>query len=68
MNVLLLAVAILLSFDFVKYRTGRTFEAFLETQNLWFRWMVFIGLFLMILIFGVYGPAFDAQAFIYFQF
>lgn len=38
------------------------------SQNLWFEWFAVIGLIVMIFIFGEYGPAFDPQQFIYFQF
>jgi hypothetical protein len=47
---------------------GMTLDAFLFTQNIWFEWVVLIGLILMIFIFGEYGPTFDAKQFIYFQF
>ena len=34
-------------------------------QNLVFRWMVYIGLFLTVVVLGCYGPGYDAAAFIY---
>ena len=68
MNILLCATGVLAAFDLVKYRTGKSVEAFLAVQNLWFRWAVLVMLFMAIVVFGMYGPAFDAQAFIYFQF
>lgn len=37
----------------------------IEKQNLVFRWMVYIGLFLAVAVFGCYGPGYDAAAFIY---
>ena len=43
-------------------------DVFLMSQNLWFEWFAVIGLIVMIFIFGEYGPAFDPQQFIYFQF
>lgn len=40
----------------------------LARQGIWFRWMIYlIGIF-SVLIFGVYGPGFNANQFIYFQF
>ena len=36
-----------------------------EKQNLAFRWIVYFGLFLSVLIFGCYGPGYDAADFIY---
>jgi len=40
----------------------------LKEQNLVFRWIVLYGLIFAVLIFGKYGPAYDASAFIYEQF
>lgn len=37
-------------------------------QNLYFRWMLYIGALVFLLICGVYGPGYDAAAFIYTQF
>jgi D-alanyl-lipoteichoic acid acyltransferase DltB (MBOAT superfamily) len=37
----------------------------LEKQNLLFRWMLLLGLIFAVIIFGYYGPGFDASAFIY---
>jgi heme A synthase len=40
----------------------------LARQKLWLRWLViFAGLF-SVIIFGVYGPGYDAKSFIYEQF
>lgn len=68
MNILLFSLLILLFFDYVRYKKELTVDAFLTRQNLWFRWAVMLLLILMIFVFGEYGPAFDAQQFIYFQF
>lgn len=43
-------------------------DAFLAEQNLWFRWGVLLALIAAVYIFGIYGPGYDAQQFIYFQF
>ncbi|MDD6050136.1 MAG: MBOAT family protein [Clostridiales bacterium] len=40
----------------------------LNRQEAWFRWMVVIASVLAVLVLGIYGPSFDASAFIYFQF
>jgi D-alanyl-lipoteichoic acid acyltransferase DltB (MBOAT superfamily) len=68
MNILILAVVILLLVDAVKYRRNKTIDVVLMEQNAWFEWSVVIGLVLMIFIYGKYGPEFDPQQFIYFQF
>ena len=40
----------------------------LAKQNLLFRWAIIIAGILAVLIFGMYGPGFDASSFIYEQF
>lgn len=68
MNILILSVIILILVDLIRVRKEMTIDAFLSTQNLWFKWTVIIALIIMIFIFGEYGPTFDAKQFIYFQF
>ncbi len=68
MNILIMSLIILLIVDAIKYKKAVTLDVFLMEQNLWFEWLTMICFILMIFIFGVYGPAFDAQQFIYFQF
>lgn len=40
----------------------------LNRQELWLRFVLVVGGVMAVLIFGIYGPGFDAAAFIYFQF
>jgi len=40
----------------------------IQEQNLVFRWCIYIGLLFSVLIFGMYGPGYDASEFIYGQF
>ena len=68
MNILMFSLLMLFVVDMIRYQKQLTLDAFLVEQNLWFRWSVVIGLVIMIFIFGEYGPTFDAQQFIYFQF
>lgn len=67
-HILLAAAAVLLFVDLIRYRKKKTLDIFLEEQCIWFRWGILFFLFFFILIFGMYGPAFDAKQFIYFQF
>lgn len=67
-SILLVSLGILFLVDLIKLKKNETIDRFLMSQNLYFEWIVIIGLFMMILIFGEYGPAFDAKQFIYFQF
>ena len=68
MNILLVGLVILILVSIVRYKKNQTLDAFLMSQNIWFEWVVIIGLILMIFVFGEYGAAFDAQQFIYFNF
>lgn len=68
MNILIFALLLLFLVDLIRYAKKQTIDIFLLEQNIWFEWTVIIVLILMLFIFGEYGPAFDAQQFIYFQF
>jgi D-alanyl-lipoteichoic acid acyltransferase DltB (MBOAT superfamily) len=68
LRILFFAVVLLLLVDLLKWRRNINLDEFLLKQNLWFRWFVVIGIFLIIVIYGAYGPIFDAKQFIYFQF
>lgn len=68
MNVLFVGLLVLLLVDLVRYLKKQQLDTFLAGQNLWFRWGVLLGLIAAVAIFGIYGPGYDAQQFIYFQF
>lgn len=68
MNVLFVGLLVLLLVDLVRYFKKQQLDTFLAGQNLWFRWGVLLGLIAAVAIFGIYGPGYDAQQFIYFQF
>ena len=60
------ALAVLLARDLASERADVL--AALERQALPLRWCVYLLLLFSVLIFGVYGPEYDAAAFIYFEF
>lgn len=68
MKILVLAAILLFLVDLIKYCTKKDLVSFLRAQDTWFAWGCAIALILVILIYGVYGPNFDAASFIYFQF
>ena len=68
MNILIFSLLLLFLVDLIKYKKKITLYIFLMQQNIWFEWFAIIALILIIFIFGEYGPTFDAQQFIYFQF
>ncbi len=66
--ILLVSLAMLFAVDLIRYRRKQTIDAFLMERKRWVEWAAVIVLIEMLFIFGEYGPAFDAQQFIYFQF
>ena len=64
---LFLSIAVLFVVDYFKYNGVNVMEALLAQEG-WFRYAVFLFLFLSTLIFGCYGTVYDAKQFIYFQF
>lgn len=67
MLILVISLVILFIVDFCKYQKVHL-TGWLCRQGMWFRWMIYLGMLFFILIFGIYGPAYDASQFIYFQF
>lgn len=67
MLILVISLVILFIVDFCKYQKV-PLTGWLCRQGMWFRWMIYLGMLFFILIFGIYGPAYDASQFIYFQF
>lgn len=66
-HILVFSIAILLVADWLKYKKVNILDKILE-QNIWFRWPVYIVGILFVLIFGIWGNAYDTQSFVYFQF
>lgn len=38
-----------------------------NSQEIWFRWILYLGLIWTVIMFGIYGTAYDASTFIYLQ-
>jgi len=68
MNILVISLVCLFVVDLIKYRRSVSVSDVLMKQNLWFRWVVVIGLIVAVLVFGEYGIDFDSNKFIYFDF
>ncbi len=66
-HVMVFSVVILAAADWLKYKKVNVLDRLLE-QDIWFRWPAYIIGILFVLVFGVWGNAYDAQAFVYFQF
>ena len=66
-HLLILAILILAFADICKLRKISISKIILE-QHVIFRWIVISASIIFVLIFGIWGPAYDAASFIYFQF
>jgi len=66
-NVLLFALLVMFVTECFQYKKVSLSGKFAE-QNLLFQWGFFLVGILFILVFGIYGPAYSASQFIYFQF
>lgn len=64
---LLIALFVLFAVDCLHERGVQIRES-IARQNIVFRWIVYYAAILVILIFGIYGPAYDSAIFIYEQF
>jgi hypothetical protein len=68
-RVALAAIFVLTAANFFQYRNPReSVRAVVARQNLVFRYIFYLIALFSVLIFGIYGPDYNPQAFIYFQF
>ena len=67
-HVLLFGIVLMVIVDFYYQFKKAYFDQMVKSQCLAVQYIVTIALFLMILVFGIYGEAYDATQFIYFQF
>lgn len=68
LTVTLIAIAVLMLFSIIKYRTGKTVDEFLTGRIYPVRVSAVVLLIFFILIFGQYGEDVFTQPFVYFQF
>lgn len=68
-NMLILFGSIIILFvvDIIHENKMSIFEV-VGGQELWFRWIIYLSLIWLTIMFGIYGVAYDASTFIYFQF
>ncbi|MCR5404309.1 MAG: MBOAT family protein [Butyrivibrio sp.] len=68
MWIIVTSVMILLVMDFIRVRQGLTFDKWISTQFVGFRILFMLVIVMMTIVFGQYGPGFNSEQFIYFQF
>ena len=66
-SVMIIGTALLVFVDVCK-REGIALHKVILEQDLWFRWLFFSIAICLIMIFGIWGPTYDAAGFIYLQF
>lgn len=52
----------------VTHEKGKSVLEFVNQQEIWFKWILYMALIWSIIMFGIYGIAYDTSTFIYFQF
>jgi len=61
---LAISMGLFIIVDYLNYKGINALEQFIK-QGLWFRWFLLLAVLAMILIYGVYGPGYNASDFIY---
>lgn len=64
---LIVFILVLIIVD-ICHNMGVRFRNIIARRNIVIRWSCYLGLIMVLLIFGVWGPGFNESAFIYFQF
>lgn len=65
-KVAVLGIIMVLIVNYIQRTKSARIE--LSKQNIGFRWIIYFAAIIFIIIFGVYGPGYSKQEFIYFQF
>jgi len=66
-SILILAIGLLLVVD-ILHESGKSIFIIMGKQECFFRWISYVGIVWIIIMFGIYGTQYDASTFIYFQF
>ena len=63
-NIIILVTALLIIVAILRERYGYA-RIWIQKQGVVFRWLIWLSLFVFVLIYGKYGPGYDASMFIY---
>ena len=64
LNIIVIAIIMLITVAVLREKYGYARE-WVKRQNLYLRWIIWIGLFVFVLVYGKYGPGYSAAEFIY---
>ena len=64
LNILVLGIVLLILVGILREKYGYA-RIWAAKQGFIFRWMIWCFLFVMVLVYGIYGPGYEASAFIY---
>ena len=64
MNILFISILLLIIVGVLREKYGYA-RVWIQNQCFIFRWLIWIGLFLTVLVWGMYGPGYSAAEFIY---
>ena len=67
-NVVVLVFTLFITFLLEAISTKHSLKTWLNKRNIVIRWTIYYLIIFSIIIFGIYGPGYSAQEFIYFQF
>ncbi len=67
-NLVVLVFTLFITFLLEAISTKTNLQNWLNKRNIVFRWAVYYIIIFSIIIFGIYGPGYSSQEFIYFQF
>ena len=63
--IILIVASLIMLYISIKQEKGTKIRESLSKQNMLFRWIVLYGVIFSIIIFGIYGPRYNVQSFIY---
>ena len=67
-NLIVLAFTLFITFLLEAISTKTSLQNWLNKRNIVIRWTIYYIIIFSIIIFGIYGPGYSSQEFIYFQF
>ena len=65
LNILMLSIIILIVAGEISLRNNISLREWIASQNFTFRWLIWLSMFAVILVYGKYGPGYSAAEFIY---